>query len=89
MRTPPSTPTPFFPSLIQFHFSSGRYEEREGGRTWGEKGVYEKKKVKHIVAYLLGELFNASAIFSPKGRVVSESGERGQIHTTGHWWLQS
>ena len=47
------------------------------------------KEVKHIVAYLLSELFNASAIFSPEGRVQSERGERGQIYNTAHWWLQS
>ena len=34
------------------------------------------KKVKHIVAYLLSELFNASCIFSPKGTCAAVRGER-------------
>lgn len=40
MRIPPSSPTPFFPSLIQFYFSSRRYERWERGmrgRTRGGK----------------------------------------------------
>lgn len=58
-------------------------EEGRGGRD----GRVSEKKVKCIVAYLLSELFNAYAIYSHMGWV--PSGERGQIYTTGHWWLQS
>lgn len=51
-------------------------EEGRGGK---EGRVWEKK-VKCIVAYLLSEMFNASAIYLHKGRL--PSGERGQIYST-------
>lgn len=47
----------------------------------GKEGRVWEKKVKRIVAYLLSELFNASAIFSPGGQGAEWKGRGGDRFT--------